>query len=154
MKKDIEKITSLLFSLNQKIKEAFGKKTDETIPSIVQMRVLYFVDAKKSPSMKEVAEYFCVSSPSATEMIERLIKSGLLTRKSNVEDRRSVNIAITAKGKKELSNAKKIADKFISKSVSNLSKKELESFLEILKKINNPDVLVGIPTKTSGLKLK
>lgn len=136
MKKDIEKITSLLFSFNQKMKEAFGKNTNESIPSIVQMRVLYFVNEKKNPSMKEVSEYFCVSSPSATEMIERLIKSGSLTRKANLEDRRSVNIAITKKGKKELNSAKKIADKFIAKSVSNLNKKELENFLEILEKIN------------------
>ena len=137
MQKDIEKITSLLFSFNQKLKEAFGKNTNESIPSMVQMRVLYFVNSKKSPSMKEVSEYFCISSPSATEMIERLINSGLLTRKSNLEDRRSVNIAITAKGKKELNAAKKIASKFISKAVSNLSKKELGNFLEILIKINN-----------------
>ena len=135
MNKNIETIT-LLFSFNQKLKEAFGKNTNESIPSMVQMRVLYFVDNNKNPSMKDVSEYFCISSPSATEMIERLIKSGLLTRKSNLEDRRSVNIEITAKGKKELGNAKKVASKFISKAVTNLSKKEVENFLEILRKIN------------------
>ncbi len=136
MKKNIETITSLLFSFNQKLKESFGKNTNESIPSMVQMRVLYFVYSKKNPSMKDVSEYFCISSPSATEMIERLIKAGFLTRKSNLEDRRSVNIAITPKGKKELNVAKKITENFISKAVSNLSKKELESFLEILIKIN------------------
>ncbi|MEI8337641.1 MAG: MarR family transcriptional regulator [bacterium] len=137
MKKDIGTITSLLFSFNQKLKEAFGKNTNETIPSMVQMRVLYFVSIRKNPSMKDVSEYFCISSPSATEMIERLIKAGFLTRKSNLDDRRSVNIAITPKGKKELNIAKSITEKFISKSVSSLSKKELGSFLEILRKINN-----------------
>ena len=83
MQKNIEKITPLIFSLNQKIKESFEKVSKEALFSIVQIRVLNFVSQKKDPSMKEVADYFCISSPSATEAIERLIKSGLLTRKAN-----------------------------------------------------------------------
>ncbi len=134
---NIEKITSLIFALNLKIKESFEKSSNDVIFSVVQMRVLYFVNEKKNPSMKEVAEHFCISSPSATETIERLIKLELLTRKSNEEDRRSVNIAITKKGEKELKKAKEVMDNAVCKALSNLNKKDLGSFLEILEKVIN-----------------
>ncbi len=128
------KITPMVFRLTQLIKEE-ANKGNGNISSMMQGRCLYFIDQDGEPTMKKLAEYFCITPPSATSVIEGMIKLGFVIRKSSQKDRRTVQLAITPKGKKELEKSMNLAEKALNKLIVHLSKSEKESFSNILEKI-------------------
>ena len=86
--------------------------------------------------MKEIADYFAISAPSATSMVETLIKSNHLRRKPDSKDRRIIRVALTANGKKEfakvLQNAKTKLGEFLTK----LKPEDLARLTKVLVQLN------------------
>ncbi len=64
-----------------------------------QCEALYLVDIKKEPSMHELAKYFKITAPSATSLVDELVKGGYMKRKADPQDRRQVRLTLSAKGK-------------------------------------------------------
>jgi DNA-binding MarR family transcriptional regulator len=98
-----------------------------------QCQALWFVGEHKSPSMQDVAKHFKIRAPSATFLIEELVKVGMLERKANAKDRRMVELRLTPKGKK---TCKVLAEKrgkiltTIFGSLGESDRKQLNSILE------------------------
>src|ERR1700733_3056776 len=66
-----------------------------------QCQTLWFVAEQKSPSMQDVARHFKIRAPSATFLVEELVRGGYLLRRANSKDRRRVEVSLTPKGKRE-----------------------------------------------------
>jgi DNA-binding MarR family transcriptional regulator len=49
-------------------------------------------------AVSEIASLLKISNPSASQMVERLVKAGLLTRAENSYDRRVTNVCLTPTG--------------------------------------------------------
>jgi DNA-binding MarR family transcriptional regulator len=56
----------------------------------------------RGPTVGDIAGYLLVRHHSAVELIDRAVSAGLVTRKPDNEDARSVRIALTARGKDRL----------------------------------------------------
>ena len=85
--------------------------------------------------MKNIADFLSITPPSATSIINRLIKLNLLKRQNNPKDRRIIKIVVTSKGKKVLENEMKKVSRHLKEIFSQLNQKEQKQLVKILTKI-------------------
>jgi len=103
--------------------------------SLPQFTSLDLINSHGSMKMKDIAGELNISLPAATGMIDRLHHMGLVKREFDLKDRRIVKIALTPKGKRILDNTKENRKKAIEDVFSELSAKERENYLNIVRKV-------------------
>ncbi|RKY72244.1 MAG: hypothetical protein DRP97_00920 [Candidatus Latescibacterota bacterium] len=86
--------------------------------------------------MKEVADYFCITPPSATSLINPLVKSEMLKRVYDKNDRRIVRLSITSKGRKELKRGFNKLNNNMKKILMQLNINEQKNIIRILEKLS------------------
>ena len=135
--KAINRLILLIFSTGRLIrKQSRGEKDRPDIFSALRMEVLHYVAGKKDPLMKEVADDFYVTSPSATSLINPLVESGMLKRIMDKNDRRVVRLSITLKGRKILKESFSEINSRLRKILVKLNTKEQKDFIKILEKLS------------------
>lgn len=97
--------------------------------------ILRYINEKSYVSMKNIADFLSITPPSATSIINRLIKLNLLKRQNNPKDRRIIKIVVTSKGKKVLENEMKKVSRHLKEIFSQLNQKEQKQLVKILTKI-------------------
>jgi DNA-binding MarR family transcriptional regulator len=126
-----DELVSLIFKLGRLMRQT-PSNGDKYNFSFLQVKVLSFIDSNSKPTMKEIADNFCITCPSATAVIDRLVELENIRRVSDAGDRRIVRLALTDKGKTTLERGIKELSNRIEKLLSNLTaeeKKELETIL-------------------------
>lgn len=68
--------------------------------TLPQMQAMRYIWLHRNATVGEVAEGLDISYPSATNMLNRLVRKGLVTRHGNPADRRFVEVQITEKGER------------------------------------------------------
>ena len=130
----LDHLITLVFGFGKQTKEYMKSATGITL-SPGQLQALRYVQEYKNPLMKDLAEYLCVAPPSATSLIDQLVKLGHLTRVADRGDRRIVRLEITAEGKRELKKSYQVMAKHLREVLTVLNKKEIENFITILEKL-------------------
>jgi DNA-binding MarR family transcriptional regulator len=94
-------------------------------------------------NMTTIADYLGMSKPLVTQQVEKLIEYGLMNRSFSSEDRRIIEISLTAKGLKTAEKIKNLNKEKGAAALSPLSEdeivvlqKSLSAVIDILKKIN------------------
>lgn len=64
-----------------------------------QMRALHFIKGRSGTTIKQIAEDSDVSPASASAMVDRLLDMGMVVREQDTEDRRAVNVSLSAQGR-------------------------------------------------------
>ena len=136
MSTTLEKLVSMIFTTSRLIRERSGNQEKIDPFSILQLETLRYVDEKENPSMREIADYLCITAPSATSLINTLVKSKRLLRIHGKADRRLVRLAITPKGKEALVIGFKKIRKRMQTILSNLDEKEKADLIMILGKLS------------------
>jgi len=77
-------------------------------------------------SMSEIGRRLSMPKPHVTGIVDKLIFEGFVERVSDPNDRRIVNIKITAKGTKNLFSIKKVISEDLRNRLSKLDEKKLE----------------------------
>lgn len=124
-----------IFSFSRCAKEKMGVKLHGLQISVVQLQTLILIKKQKAISMKKIAQYLQVELPSATSLIDHLVKGELVTRKINSKDKRLMDVSITEKGKSILEKVKKERTKAMKIMLSPLSEEEKQQLLAVLKKM-------------------
>lgn len=100
-----------------------------------QFFVLKKINAKGRLTVSEVAEELGVSLSAITALVDRLVKSGLVVRSRDDQDRRLVWLEATTQGKDVLgkceSGRRKVAMKYFGK----LPEEDIEKLIEIYEKL-------------------
>lgn len=68
------------------------------IVSVPQFRTLVLLAGSGQMNLKEVADQLAVHPSNATRVVDKLVTSGLVTRKEAARDRRYVSLDLTAEG--------------------------------------------------------
>ena len=100
-----------------------------------QCQALWFVSQSDRPSMQEVARYFKITAPSATFLIDELVRGGYLGRRASAGDRRKVELALTAKGKQAVKTFTEKRTQVLNVLFKTLSKSDRAELDRILGKI-------------------
>lgn len=103
-----------------------------TIPEWSLLGILY----DEGPmSLTQITQILQSKASHPTVLVEQLVQQGLLTRESVSGDRRVKMVTITPQGKKILPEVERYARLKIAQALSSLTREELISYFEILKKI-------------------
>lgn len=108
------------------------KSGQVTVP---QVWALEYLSHHKRCQMKELAESMCIKFSSATGMIDRLAKQGMVSRLRGEKDRRAVYIVITAKGQSIVTDVYKQKRKGLIELFKRLSAKERFSYIKLVEKL-------------------
>ncbi len=86
-------------------------------------------------SMHELAEALCASPSSATQMVDRLVRMGLVERLREEEDRRLVRIQLSAPARERFEEMLSARLGLLASATAPLSDAELATLVELLEKV-------------------
>lgn len=132
--KEIKYLVSLLFQVNRLIRENTRDQEQIDPSTVLQIETLGFIEAEQ-PTMKAIADYLHIKAPSATSLVNGMVKLGLVKRISDPDDRRSVKMIITAKGKNFHKAGHAQIVKHMKGAFSRLQKNQVSNFIKILEDI-------------------
>ena len=124
----IQKISSRKF--NELLKE---KNIDEFNGS--QGVILYSLWNNKELTIKEIGKITGLAKTSLTSMLDRMEEKGLIRRKDNSEDKRSIKIMLTDKAKELEKDYIDISNKMSNIFYKNFSDKEINEIENYLERI-------------------
>ena len=103
-----------------------------------QYRILGVLMKEGTPlSMSELGKRQYISKPYMTILVDQLILDGYVQRIPDTGDRRVINIAITAEGKRHLKQAASRYKETIKKMLAELDHQDLEDLCLSLEKLRN-----------------
>lgn len=111
------------------IRSRIKERTDSST-SVPQLRVMAFIDKHPGCSLTHLSEFLAISGASASTMIDRLVRAGLVDRVVDPLKRRKVILHLTTYGKDELLAARRKGVEAISQQLSGLNQKQLENIEE------------------------
>jgi DNA-binding MarR family transcriptional regulator len=88
-------------------------------------------------SMSELGKRQYISKPYMTILVDQLIQDGYVQRIPDTMDRRVINIAITAEGKRHLRQAASRYKENVKNILSDLDRQDLEDLCQSLEKLRN-----------------
>jgi len=135
---NIDDLTGAIFLMINSLQNRVKKICScEDFVSPIRLRALSYVKEKRTPLMKDVADFLLITRPSATSLINGLVKAGYLARIADKNDRRAIRLTITEKGRHLLEKGNAQIKKHIREILTVLSDKEREAMIKIYKKLSN-----------------
>ncbi len=102
--------------------------------TLLQVQGLRVLRRGRAPTGKFAAE-LGISASAVTQLTDRLIRKGLIQRQAAADDRRSVFVALSAKGKRLVDGFRKRRTLFFSEALSQLSGTEHTHVIEAMKMV-------------------
>ncbi len=93
------------------------------------------LNRKPGLTQEQISREICVDKSGVTRHLSQLEKLGYVERKVNENDRRSVSVFLTQKGKDSVCDVKQSVVKWNEYITSALDENEMESFLNSLQKV-------------------
>lgn len=107
------------------------------MPTPAQFGLLMMLSAHGSKSLKDLAECFTMSPSAATQLVDGLVKDGLVRRTEDENDRRKVEVSLTPAGVTKLQAAQKSRLASLTKMMEPLTDAELAQLRVLQKKITD-----------------
>lgn len=126
-----------LFSVMMQLKQAFHKLSQHSFEdrsaTVLQYATLTFLSDHPKTTMSDLAAHLRLSLSSATQLVERLVKTGFVTRSDHTDDRRIVHLTITNTGQSELQTMREKWEKKMTKIFSKIPQEDLKEYIRIQK---------------------
>lgn len=103
--------------------------------SLPRLAVLCHVRERGEAPMKDIAGLLYVTPPSATALVEGAVRAGLLKRRQDAKDRRSVLLALTPKGDRALDVGMRRVEAAMARMFGRLDAPEQERLISLLEKL-------------------
>lgn len=123
----------LLRRAQQYAHDLYSKEVGASGPTPRQFEVLSVVSKNEGLSQTDLVRHTGIDRSTLADMIARMIKKGLLSRKRTKEDARANAVSITAAGKRVLKSADAKVNKSDRAVLSVLPKSQQASFMKSLK---------------------
>lgn len=125
-------LTSLIFTVGRLLRE---RSVADLPVSYLHLATLRFINEKNCPPMRDIAAYLRIAPPSATSLVNTLVKQGEVRRVADKNNRRVVRVEVTLKGHKTLTDGTRRKHDLMQKVISGLSEHERSDLKSILEKI-------------------
>lgn len=138
MQKRKQLIQEIMASINAFKNKMHTKVMDEGLQQRVphsQWFVLCIIENHKNLGIKEISNMLCITSSATTQLVDGLVASGYVRRKTNNKDRRSLELILSKKGQTHIKKMKSTYAKAMETLFKVLSDKELETYNTLHKKI-------------------
>ncbi len=131
---DRAKLTEEIIQLEQQISRAMMQDTPDTWMdlslTVGQLKSLSFIDFHRSTNLRRLAAALGVTPPSATRIIDNMVKQGLVSREENPENRRMLLVRTTDKGKAVLAKLRQSGASSFSDILARLGPEELSTLAQ------------------------
>ena len=101
-----------------------GRGADLSIP---QFRTLRFIQRNPDSSLSDLADYLGLTLPSASKLVDGLVKQELVSRHESTADRRCLTLVLTQNGESIVNSARDSAQANLTKILGGLSEDELQA---------------------------
>jgi DNA-binding MarR family transcriptional regulator len=128
-----QSVGELLLAFRRKISCSTKKELLDRELTFSQIETLMFIGLKGSKSMESIASHLDIAPPSATSLVEKLEKKGLIVRFKDSQDRRMVLIELSAQAKKQISKMWKSKEQVLEKLIAKLNAADRNHFERIMK---------------------
>lgn len=98
--------------------------------------VLFTLHQRKTMSQKELAEQLNITAPSITSLIQKMEKSGYITRRPDDQDQRVMRLSLTEKGESLIQSVKDVADRMEQILLEGMSLEERLLFRRLMLQVN------------------
>jgi DNA-binding MarR family transcriptional regulator len=105
--------------------------------SITEIHTIDAIGMYEYRTMTEVSQDLRITLGTLTTAINKLLKKGYVDRKRGEEDRRSVMIALTRKGKIAFRIHQKFHSRMVQATIDGLNNEEEQVLIKSLEKLNN-----------------
>lgn len=105
--------------------------------SLPEMCILTQLSSKEEPTMSELGRSISMDPSTLTRRIDKLVEKESVVRKPDLEDRRVVRVAITAKGKKIIRRLEEQRKKHLEFILHQMTSSEIRDLLNILKTLHS-----------------
>ena len=107
----------------------------DTRLSLDDFLVLDLIAERDICNMKDIVESFSLPASTATGIVDRLVDKKYVKRGQSASDRRMVTLQITPRGKQAYNRFRSSALTQMEESLSHLSRSEIETLLDLVKKL-------------------
>ncbi len=137
MESNVSELLALFFVAGRSIRESMrkGAADGKGVP-FLQFETLRYVKERGRPLMRDVAEYFRITPPAATLLVDCLVREKFVKRIFDKKDRRAVRLALTRAGREYLIRGTGVYVTRWKKLFSMLTPDERAKLIVILKKIS------------------
>jgi DNA-binding MarR family transcriptional regulator len=135
--KEIAKAATLFFMVRGLVRTrlAAGRQLDPY--AWLRIETLVYIRDNAGVAMKDIAAYLSITAPSATSLVNALVRADLVERRIDVRDKRALRVYLTKKGSEVLNDAVKNGMQVLGILFAPLSPRELASFSNLLDRIKN-----------------
>lgn len=132
----IEQLVDVMLRTGREIREG-ARGADRFSPyTALRLEALDFVARTGSPTMRDIADSFGITPPSATALVAGLVRSGALVRAEDPQDRRVTRVRITPAGRKALAAGTAQVRRHLGTVFANLSAAERDALARIFTKLS------------------
>ena len=100
--------------------------------SIPQFRTLRFIQRHLDSSLSDIADHLGLTLPSASKLVDGLVKQKLVNRQESATDRRRLTLGLTQSGESIVNIARANAQASLAKKLSALSDDELDTVMRAM----------------------
>ncbi|WP_249030120.1 MarR family winged helix-turn-helix transcriptional regulator [Tannockella kyphosi] len=105
--------------------------------SLIKFIAHYHHRFDKAPTLVKISQVIGISGATATTLADRLIKKGLIEKKSSPDDKRAKLLSLTPKGEEYLMSNRTRHKEMLLKLTSSLGKEDTKELNRIIEKIND-----------------
>jgi DNA-binding MarR family transcriptional regulator len=129
-----DRLIFLLFKAQNKLKNYIRSQlaASGVRISVVQAGILFLLKQRDGRTMTELSQILSTDNSAITGLVDRLERSGFISRKMMPNDRRACLICITPDGLEEIDKAKGVIRRVNEEIKEGLSGGEIESFKKVL----------------------
>lgn len=123
----LEVVPRIMRTIRQEMRAATGDQL-----SVPQFRTLALLGRRRGVPLSAVSDHLGVADATASTLIDRLVRRGLVTRQTHPEERRRVALDLTPQGQELLEGARARARSFLAQRLAPLGSERLERLTEDL----------------------
>lgn len=132
----IERLSQLLVEFYERFSSWEQGVVRETGLTLPQMHTLEILGSSGRLRMKELAEKMGITTGALTVLVDRLVRAGLVARRPNQDDRRSIRVELTPAGERHFRRHHQLHLQLTGELAGQFAPEEMEGLLGIFARLN------------------
>ncbi len=124
------------------------------ILSIPQLRTLAYLHRNPGSCLFRLADHLGVTRPTASAIVERLVRRGMVARAENPEERRQVVLELTPLGTRHFHRARQSTQLWMAQTLSRLDTSRLRQILQAIHLLQEPFLAVANPAQRDFTRVR
>ncbi len=117
--------------------EIIGISAHKKAATFLQLHALLYLSEHQNSTIGELSSALQMSSPAVAQFTNRLVKSGLIEKTSDKNDKRTVRLALTPKGKTESRELPALVKNNCHKILKYINEDDIRTMINIMSKLIN-----------------